>query len=665
MAASFPRPDPSSPASIAEASFGTSRRGYSTDEVRSFLQAVSAELIRLQERERQLQGELALAKSQPPQAADLDDEAMTRIVGDETVRVLQTARESASLIRARAEENASRLVSEANDEANRMRQEIEVEVSRKRKDAMSDAEAEVAMAKQQGREMVNEARAYRERVLSDLDRRTKLARHQIEELAHGRDRLLQVFERARLVAVDVTTELQALDGPTELVNLAPTTGPVPLMVPRQRLTASDAATDASLVDAAPSGHDVAVDLVDVDVDLDLDDDSDGDGGDRDEADSVVTEFPDTVNVVLAADDDEDAPTDSETTDPDLEGEFVPLDAESDEVDEVEEVDFEVDGEEAAAVPRNDGNVVNLFRGREPEVIDVTGTDADAETDAQADDVDSEPGLELGVMVEATDETVAADRPDVGGIFERLRHAQETVGSEAVSADLDEQELVPSTPFTRRDEAIVPLIVGAARKLKRVLADEQNGVLDALRSNEPVTSIDTLLPSSDAHAAAYLAVLSDDMIIAAVAGAGDVGVADTAALHKTLRRSGATNRAQELVQTGMVESLRHRIARCVSDGGGDNTDVTRRVRSVYREWKTQHIDDQLDDVFRFAYAGGLTAMIEPGTSVVWSLDPGKVGCADCEDNSLSGAVAVGTEFPTGHVAAPAHPGCRCLTLPAPQ
>ena len=97
MAASFPRPDPSSPASIAEANFNTSRRGYSTDEVKAFLKAVSVELQRLQERERQLQGELALAKSQEPQVADLDDEAMTRIVGDETVRVLQTARESASL----------------------------------------------------------------------------------------------------------------------------------------------------------------------------------------------------------------------------------------------------------------------------------------------------------------------------------------------------------------------------------------------------------------------------------------------------------------------------------------------------------------------------------------------------------------------------------------
>ena len=83
------------------------------------------------------------------------------------------------------------------------------------------------MAKQQGREMVEEARAYRERVLAELARRRDLARQQLEQLVHGRDRLLQAFERARLVAVDVVAELSPLAPPDEYVDLTPTTGPVP------------------------------------------------------------------------------------------------------------------------------------------------------------------------------------------------------------------------------------------------------------------------------------------------------------------------------------------------------------------------------------------------------------------------------------------------------
>ena len=106
-----------------------------------------------------------------------------------------------------------------------------LEATRLRQDAATDAESELAMAKQHGREMVVEVRAYRERVLGELSRRRDLAREQIEQLAHGRDRLVQAFERARLAAVDVLGELSPLIEPDEYVNLSPTTGPVPLMVP--------------------------------------------------------------------------------------------------------------------------------------------------------------------------------------------------------------------------------------------------------------------------------------------------------------------------------------------------------------------------------------------------------------------------------------------------
>ena len=96
----------------------------------------------------------------------------------------------------------------------------------------ADVEAEVLMAKQQGRDMVEEARAYRERVLADVARRRELAREQIEDLIHGRDRLAQAFERARIASDDVLRDLaDAADEPTEYVNLAHTTGPVPIMVP--------------------------------------------------------------------------------------------------------------------------------------------------------------------------------------------------------------------------------------------------------------------------------------------------------------------------------------------------------------------------------------------------------------------------------------------------
>ena len=175
---------------MAEAGFSTTRRGFDQGEVRAFLTSVAAELGRLQERQRQLEAELHSARSAPPASIELDDETVASLLGEETLRVLHTARESASEIKIRAEDNAARILRDANYGASLVPWETEVEVARRRYDASADAEAEVALAKQQGREMVNEARAYRERVLADLERRTTLARHQIEELVHGRERLL-------------------------------------------------------------------------------------------------------------------------------------------------------------------------------------------------------------------------------------------------------------------------------------------------------------------------------------------------------------------------------------------------------------------------------------------------------------------------------------------
>ena len=669
MAASLSRPDPSSPASVAEAGFSTSRRGFSQDEVRAFLTSVAAELGRLQERERQLEARLRDAEAQADVAttSELDEETVAALLGEETLRVLQTARESASQIKIRAEESAAKILNDANDEVNRLRQEAELEAARKRHDANSDAEAEVALAKQQGREMVNEARAYRERVLADLERRTKVARQQIEDLVNGRDRLLQVFERARLVAVDVTSELQSIEGPAEFVNFSPTTGPLPMMVP------------AGEIERRPAGtHTDPVDL--------------------DASEKAADEF----------DDDDDATDAMHVADVATGG------AEADETDALDVTHDDVTRDDVGA-PR-DANVVSLFRdrldGRHDGAVadhtDQADTDAD-DTDADdtdADDTDtvadsdgtdaaldddgaSDPGERPDVDrpdVERPDgERPDVERPDVGGIFERLRSEApalaadagdtaeteaETAVESALDSDADDEAdgadaADESTPFSRRDEALVPLIVAGARKLKRVLADEQNGVLDRLRQKQSVTRLDQLVADPDAHVASYVGALADDLLDAAVAGAAELGRRDSKSLRTTIAKGGALDRAHAVVRDDLVVPLRSRLERAIADGGGDNEDVTKRVRAVYREWKTQHIDDQLDDAFRFAHGGGLAAGVKPGTMMSWVIDPSQPTCPDCEDNSLAGDIAAGDAFPTGHVAAPAHAGCRCLTVPSDQ
>src|SRR6056297_229902 len=118
MAMSFSRPDPSSPAQVADASFSTQRRGFDQSEVRDFLRMVSAELARLHERERFLERELSSAQNDPDlRSGSFDDETLTRMLGEETARVLNAARVSAQEIREKAEQSAARLLTEASDEA--------------------------------------------------------------------------------------------------------------------------------------------------------------------------------------------------------------------------------------------------------------------------------------------------------------------------------------------------------------------------------------------------------------------------------------------------------------------------------------------------------------------------------------------------------------------
>ncbi|MEI8240817.1 MAG: acyl-CoA dehydrogenase family protein, partial [Actinomycetota bacterium] len=156
MAMSFSRPDPSSPTAVSAAMFATSRKGFEQAEVRDFLRMVAAELARLQEREKFLERELrSMQRGNTNANFVLDEEVVTRMLGEEAARILSTAREAASQIKIRAEENASRVLREATDEAQRQREEAEIEASRRRQDASADAEAEISMAKKYSAQVFN------------------------------------------------------------------------------------------------------------------------------------------------------------------------------------------------------------------------------------------------------------------------------------------------------------------------------------------------------------------------------------------------------------------------------------------------------------------------------------------------------------------------------
>jgi DivIVA domain-containing protein len=639
MAISFSRPDPSSPTAVAGATFPSSRRGFDQNEVRDFLRMVSAEISRQQERITVLERELLNAQqAAPAPQIELNEETITELLGEETARIVQAAREAAGKIKVRSEETATRLVREATDEAARVREDAELEAARVRQDATSDAEAEILMAKQQGRDMVNEARAYRERVLADVARRRELAREQIEDLMHGRDRIVQVFDRARIATEDVLRELDDVaEEPSEFVNLAPTTGPIPIIVQADEIEAREAMRPA--VSSAPAfapydqDEDVAVMAEEVVIDRTA------------LIEDVVVIEKTVVEEQLV----EEAVIETVT-----------------EVPVVIETPIAPVVELVVEIPVS--NVVPLFARQEVQVVDTDDEDLDDEDDV------NDPPL---VIVEAKTKVVV---PPADDIFAKLRRSgAESVAKEVATTQVKKaepkkkaaekvtekvsepviEEVAAPTPFELRDEALAPVIAAMSRRLKRVLADEQNEVLDILRGKLSVKTLDAIVGPKSDHSARMIEALEASLKGAALAGAKSLSNAS----DKEVQKMVATQMAaiNEYVVATVVVPLRERLSRSISQASGDNAELTSLVRLVYREWKNTHVDTQVDNIAQTSFGRGAFAALTPGAQICWKVDPNGPACADAEDNSLAGFVGAGEAFPTGHTHAPAHAGCRCALV----
>ena len=622
MAISFSRPDPSSPAAVGSAQFSVVRRGFEQEEVRDLLRGVSAELARLQERERFLESELRAMQTRGLSAPGaLDEEMVTALLGEETARVLTSAREAAKQQIARAAETAERLVREASSDAARIRQEAEIESSRQRNDAVADVEAEIELAKQQGREMVIEAREYREKVLSELARRRELAREQIEHLIHDRDRLVAAFDRARLAANDVVGDLTEFDELSEEV---------------ARISGLSTPVDAT----APIFFDHTKDP------------------DAIPQSSELIEVEKVVGVIAES-------IDSTTV------EVVEVDEVVEEVVviEVEEVIAETPETTVVAMHEAPAGMSEHPSSEPPaqehiaEVVQLFGKKR-KETEAPQAAVEVvEPPVEVVEAVETKKQTVATtpQKKSVDDLFARLKQTS----TAEVARTTKPKVVVPKVDqgvFDHRDEVLEPILVLITRKMKRVLADEENSILTYLQGKKSVVALEKVLPVGDEHLQMYVEALAEDVISAAMAGAQSLSKSLKADLRKRVTRSAVMQVVSRTIDESTIRPLREKIQRAVEQSNGDKDEMSNLIRSVYREMKMQRVEQQVSDIARMAYSRGAYLVLDQGTKVCWMVDPNGPSCADAEDNSLAGSTGLGSEFPTGHIHPTAHAGCRCLITP---
>ncbi len=624
MAISFSRPDPSSPAAVGSAQFNVSRKGYDQGEVRDFLRMVSAELARLQEREKFLESEMRAMQTRGlSDPGVLDEATVTALLGEETARVLTVAREAAQQMRDRAAETAERIVREASAEVARLREQAEIESSRRRSDAATDSESEIDLAKQQGREMVNEARAYREKLLNELAVRRELARQQIEELIRSRDRLKAAFERASLAASGVVGDLTDFDEAAEEFQQA-----VPVVIETKPISVIEPRND-SPTNVLPFDREKF----------------------EDDATELVTELvtePEILEPVVEAENIVPVIQDSAPTIADEQP------AESD------------DGHRAKIVQMFGRTSRRLHPSTEtPEVDQTVPTVPESKT----------PEAKTPELIKK----IEPKKSSVDDLFAKLRQAGAENVASSVKTVKDSSHKTTETPkkaveppkpiepdlkmFERRDSALIAVDEMLVKKLKRVLADEENAMLNYLQSKKAQVALEKVLPSFENQLQIFVEATSKELIEAAMSGAQSLSKSLKSDLRKKISNATVMQVLSKKLADDIVYPLRERIQKCVESSDGSASEMSSLIRSTYREWKMKQVDKIVGDISRLAYSRGAYLVLETGVKVCWMVDPNGPPCADAEDNSLAGEVNCGEKFPTGDEHPVIHAGCKCLVVPS--
>ncbi len=225
------------------------------------------------------------------------------------------------------------------------------------------------------------------------------------------------------------------------------------------------------------------------------------------------------------------------------------------------------------------------------------------------------------------------------------------------------EAPPIDPvLRRRDTLLEPLLPDVVRASKRLLHDEQNSLLDAVRRTRGKHEAERLLSEPVRQRETWTALLAPSFNAAYLGG--------RAAAGKTGRVSSAPERVVIELAAVLVNPLRERITvtidAVVAEGPYESPSELQRalgtaIGARFREWRAVDLEERIVDVLAAAYARGAYEASGPAAMLRWLADdPGR--CPDCDDNALEPTLK-GKPFPTGQTHPPAHPGCRCIVLPA--
>ncbi len=217
---------------IAQHSFAVVRRGFDTDEVRSYLQSVSRSFEALEAREEELRSALAEAEERAAHPV-IDEATLTASLGQHSAQILRHAQEEAAGIVAQAREGAATLLRETQSQVDELQtrteassaervvevellvahaeQEARVESERIVAEAIATGEAMITRAKDEGRALLDQVQEARRRVLADLAARRRGLGIQIEQLRAARDEMAASVHGVRDRVDGILTHLDRTD----------------------------------------------------------------------------------------------------------------------------------------------------------------------------------------------------------------------------------------------------------------------------------------------------------------------------------------------------------------------------------------------------------------------------------------------------------------------
>ena len=208
------------------------RRGFDSDEVRSYLQSVARSLEALEAREEELRASLAEAEERAAHPV-VDEATLTASLGQHSAQILRHAHEEAARIVVQAQEGAALLLRETQSQVDELQertetsaaervvevellvanaeQEARVESERIIAEAIAAGEAIITRAKDEGRALLDQVQEARRRVLADLAGRRRSLGIQIEQLRAARDEMAASVHGVRDRVDGILTHLDRTD----------------------------------------------------------------------------------------------------------------------------------------------------------------------------------------------------------------------------------------------------------------------------------------------------------------------------------------------------------------------------------------------------------------------------------------------------------------------